>query len=116
MSPVDQEIAQQNDFDGLQPPGLHRDGLAETMRNDAAGPVSEVGKAPKHQTGPQQVLTEEETQISEPCRAKEALPQPGGKRNFEWAKHEEQEQESERGRECQGIPVHGIGAPCITWT
>lgn len=76
MSPIDQEIAQQNDFDRLEPPGLRRDGVAKTLRNDSVEPVAEVRQDPEDQPGPEQILAKEETKVGDPGRTKEPLPGP----------------------------------------
>ena len=80
MAPVDEEVAQQNDLDGLEPPGLRRDGLAEAVRHDAVEPVAEVRQDPEDQAAPEEILAEEEAEVGEPGRAKEALPRLGRER------------------------------------
>src|SRR5258708_12780 len=74
MAPVDEKVAQQNNFDGLEPPGLRSDGLPETVRNDAAEPVAEIGKDQEDEAIPEEILAEEEPQVGEPGGTKEALP------------------------------------------
>src|SRR4051794_36584492 len=93
MSPVDEQVAQEDDLDRLQPPWLIRDAGAKTRRHDDVQPAAKPPEQPEHQPGPQQVLAGEEAEVGEPVGPQEFLPGPCGKRQLEWAEdhHEEEE-------------------------
>jgi hypothetical protein len=110
MAPVDQAVAQQNDLDGLEPPGLRGDGVAETFRNEAAHPVAEVRKDPENKATPEEILAEEETEVSQPGRTKEALPSLGRKNDLKGSKNKDKEEETEARRESERVQIHGRGS------
>ena len=74
MAPVDEQIAEQHNFNRLHPPRLRRDRCAKSIGTIAVDPSAEAHQQPQHDTAPQQILAEEKTQIDEPCRPKEFLP------------------------------------------
>ena len=63
MAPIDKEVAQQDDFDRLGPPGLECNGVAESVWHDPVKPVAGTGKHPEDETTPQEILTEEKTEV-----------------------------------------------------
>jgi hypothetical protein len=109
MAPVDTEIAQGHDFDGLEPPGLRRDRLAETVGDDAVEPVAEIRQNPKDQAAPEEVLAEKEAEIGEPSRAKEVLPRLCWKDHLQGSKNQNQEEETKASGQNERVKVHGCG-------
>src|SRR5262249_45259697 len=58
MAPVDQEVAQQNDFEGLKPPGLRTDRMPQTRWHDGVKPGAEVRQDSEDQAAPEQILAD----------------------------------------------------------
>src|SRR5262245_52196271 len=77
VSPVDKQIAEENDFDSLKPPGLGSYLGSKRGRNDAVKPLSKIEKGSEHESIPKEVLTEEECKIRPPGRPKEPLARIG---------------------------------------
>ena len=95
MAPVDEEVAEQDDFEDLEPPGLRGDGVAEVRRDEAAECVAEVRQHPEDEAAPEEVLAEEEAEVGEPGGPEEALPGFRGEGEFEGPKDEDEEETPE---------------------
>src|SRR5262249_41604304 len=106
----DEEITQQNDFHGLEPPGLRRHAAAEILRHYPAHPVVEVHQEPDDYAAPEQILAKKETQVGRPSRPKETLPRLGRKDHLQWAEYKEEECKTKSGGgECD----HAHGSPLM---
>src|SRR5262249_44773396 len=63
MAPVNEEVAQEHHFDGLEPPRLRCHAVPETLWYYAVEPGAEVCKRPQNKAGPKHILAEEETEV-----------------------------------------------------
>src|SRR5262249_15369239 len=108
-APVDEEVAQEHDLDGLKPPRLRRDRRAERLRDDPAEPVLEVRQRPEDESAPEQVLPQEEAEVGQPARPEEALPRLRGEGQLERAEHQHEEAEADPGVEEERVQAHGGG-------
>jgi hypothetical protein len=68
MAPIHRQVTQQNDFQDLRPPRLRTDSGTKRGRHSPVKPTSEKLKHAQHASAPEQVLTQEESKISEPVR------------------------------------------------
>src|SRR5713101_6209817 len=108
MAPVNEEVAQENDFDRLEPPGLRSDAVAKFFGNDPAQPAVELNKQPENNSAPEQILAEKETEICEPGWTEETLSGFGRKDHLQGTKYQEEENKTKSGcGECDH--VHGFG-------
>src|SRR5260370_4949357 len=73
MSPINKKIAEQNHFDRLKPPRLRPDRGTQGDGNDDIKPAAEELQHCKNAASPEQILAEEEPEISPPMRSKEWL-------------------------------------------
>jgi len=109
VAPVDAEIADEDDFYGLEIEGLRTDGFAEAGGDDRAKPLAEVMEEPEDDGVPEEILAQEETEVGPPRGAEETLAWFGGEAVFEGAEDEEEEAEGEGGGEDCGEDGHGLG-------
>src|SRR5688572_25529561 len=73
MTPVNDQVAEQDDFYGLQPPRLSRHSGAKRCRHDAVQPTAKRLQHEENEPAPHKVLTEEKEEIGPPVRAKDFL-------------------------------------------
>jgi len=109
MAPVNEEIAEENNQEGLEPPGLRSDAVAEILRNNVVEPVAEVRKRPQDKAVPEEILAEEKAEVRKPGRTKEALPTLGRKDGLERLENQDKKQETEADRENERVKAHGSG-------
>src|SRR5687767_2140494 len=95
VAPVDEQVAEHDDLDHLQPPRLTRDPRAKVRRDDYMQPPAEAPEQPDHEPGPQEVLPGEEAEVGEPVRAEKFLPGPRGERELERTEDEHEEEEAQ---------------------
>ena len=114
VAPVDAEVAEQHDFDRLQPPRLRGDRCAKVRSACPSSQPPNRAKQPEHEPAPEQVLAEEEAQIGPPGGAKEPLARLGGERPFQRPEDQAEEEEAGRGGEREGLDCHGfVGAASL---
>lgn len=104
MSPVDEEITEQDDPDRLEPPWLGVDEGAEIGGEDAGDPWGEHGQCAEDESAPEEVLAEEEAEIGKPRGAEEFLSF-GGKEFFQRREDGEEDEKAQNGscEEVEGI-------------
>jgi hypothetical protein len=107
MAPVGEEIAEENDFDCLKPPGLMRDGFLKLDGDDAMKDVPEAGDEPEECAAPEEISTKEKAEIGGEVRAEETLAGFGGKGRLEGAKDQAEQEEAAGGGECERCDFHG---------
>lgn len=94
VGPVDEKIAQDDDFDELKGPGLAGDGVAEESGDDGVQVLREVNEDGENQGVEEQVLAQEEPEISEPVRTKKTLARLCGEGFFKGYENDDQEDEA----------------------
>ncbi len=100
VTPVDEQIADENDFDRLHPPWLRAHHRPEIRRHDMAQPRSRIGERSENESAPQQILTEKKTEIRQPCRTKDPL---GFGRKAFFKRREDDEQDDQAQQRCREI-------------
>src|SRR5436190_18356173 len=73
VSPVDEHVAQEHDFDGLQPPRLGCNGSAKSHRCDAVQPVTKIFQDCEHDRSPDEVLAKEKCKVGLPMGTENLL-------------------------------------------
>jgi len=71
VPPINQQIAQEYDFDRLNPPGLAGDHASESSRHKRVQPVAERLKHSQNGAAPDEVLSQEKRQVRCPVRPEE---------------------------------------------
>ena len=69
MSPINQQITQNNDLDGLQPPWLRHHRFPKRSRDDAVEPTAEHMQQDEDAATPHEVLAQEKRQVGAPVGA-----------------------------------------------
>src|SRR5262245_31030610 len=96
VSPVNAQIAQQNHFARLQPPGLAGDGGAPGRWHPAVDGMAQPIQHRQDEPAPQQILAEEKRQIRPPMRSKEPL-RSRGKEPLQRTEHHGEKTETQSG-------------------
>lgn len=113
MTPIHQEITQQDDFGDLQPERLGSDHLPETQRNGLIQPEVEMIENDQHQSTPAKIVAEEETQVGRPFRTKNSLLFFRGKNFFQRPEERCEEEEAQAGAEQIVEKLHAGGRALI---
>lgn len=86
MSPVDEQVTQENDFDNLKPEWLDSNGLTKLIRDEAGQPTSSPLDCSENETSPEKVLAKEKKQIGPEGRPDKSLTFFRGKEQLERSK------------------------------
>ncbi|MEM7038384.1 MAG: hypothetical protein AAF570_15470, partial [Bacteroidota bacterium] len=99
MPPIDEKIADEDDFENLQPEGLVGDTGAECLNGSVKGafiqPIAESVEHHKNQAAEKEILPEKKEEVREEIRAKKALAGLRWKDFFQRAKDQQQKEETE---------------------